>query len=85
VHPQRPRLVVGFAAETNDIEKYALGKLKEKDLDMICLNDVGQKDAGFSVDTNIITIFTRQGEKMELPCSRSRMSPPGYWTVSKPD
>lgn len=59
--------MVGFAAETNDIEKYALGKLKEKDLDMICLNDVGQKDAGFSVDTNIITIFTRQGEKMELP------------------
>ena len=59
--------VVGFAAETNDIEKYALGKLKEKDLDMICLNDVGQKDAGFNVDTNIITIFTRQGEKMELP------------------
>ncbi|HON78687.1 MAG TPA: phosphopantothenoylcysteine decarboxylase [Spirochaetota bacterium] len=59
--------VVGFAAETNDIERYALGKLKEKDLDMICLNDVGQKDAGFSVDTNIITIFTRQGEKMELP------------------
>ncbi len=59
--------VVGFAAETNDIENYALGKLHEKNLDMICVNDVGRKDAGFNVDTNIITIFTRAGERIELP------------------
>ncbi len=59
--------VVGFAAETNDIENYALGKLREKNLDMICVNDVGRKDAGFNVDTNIITIFTRAGERIDLP------------------
>ncbi len=59
--------VVGFAAETNNIEEYALKKLKEKNLDMICLNDVSRTDAGFSADTNVITIFTRNRERLELP------------------
>jgi phosphopantothenoylcysteine decarboxylase/phosphopantothenate--cysteine ligase len=58
--------VVGFAAETSNIEEYAMKKLNEKRLDMICLNDVSRKDAGFGADTNIITIFTRRGEKIEL-------------------
>ncbi|MCU0821041.1 MAG: phosphopantothenoylcysteine decarboxylase [Spirochaetes bacterium] len=59
--------VAGFAAETNNIEEYALKKLKEKNLDMICLNDVSRTDAGFSKDTNVITIFTRGGERIALP------------------
>ncbi|MBN1496919.1 MAG: phosphopantothenoylcysteine decarboxylase [Spirochaetes bacterium] len=59
--------VVGFAAETNDIEEYALKKLAEKNLDMICLNDVSRKDAGFGTDTNILTIFARDGMRKELP------------------
>ena len=59
--------VIGFAAETNNIEEYALKKLKEKNLDMICLNDVSRSDAGFSTDTNVITIFTRNRERIELP------------------
>lgn len=58
---------VGFAAETNDIEEYAIRKLSEKDLDMICLNDVSRLGAGFGSDTNIVTIFARNGEKLELP------------------
>jgi phosphopantothenoylcysteine decarboxylase / phosphopantothenate---cysteine ligase len=58
---------VGFAAETNNIEEYALKKLTEKNLDMICLNDVSQKGAGFGTDTNIITIFMRDGSRVELP------------------
>jgi phosphopantothenoylcysteine decarboxylase/phosphopantothenate--cysteine ligase len=58
--------VVGFAAETASIEAYAVEKLREKRLDMICLNDVGRKDAGFGTDTNIITIFTRRGDTIEL-------------------
>ncbi len=58
---------VGFAAETNNLEEYALGKLKEKDLEMICVNDVSRKDAGFGIDTNIVTIYTKAGEKIELP------------------
>ncbi len=59
--------VVGFAAETNNIEEYALKKLKEKKLDMICLNDVSRSDAGFATDTNAIIIFTKNEEKIELP------------------
>jgi phosphopantothenoylcysteine decarboxylase / phosphopantothenate---cysteine ligase len=59
--------VVGFAAETHDTEKYAQGKLKDKDLDMICLNDVSAAGAGFGVDTNIITLFARNGERVDLP------------------
>ena len=59
--------LVGFAAETNNIENYALDKLAEKNLDMICVNDIGRQDAGFGVDTNIVTIFTRWGDRLELP------------------
>jgi len=59
--------VVGFAAETNDTENYAIGKLIQKNLDMICLNDVSKEGAGFNVDTNIMTLFTRDGTKIELP------------------
>ena len=59
--------VAGFAAETSNIEEYALSKLKEKNLDMICLNDVSKNGAGFGCDTNILTLFTRTGLKIELP------------------
>ena len=59
--------VVGFAAETTNVEEYALGKLKDKDLDLICLNDVSREHAGFGTDTNIITMYTKRGHKIELP------------------
>jgi len=59
--------VAGFAAETNDTEKYALGKLAEKNLDMICLNDVSKEGAGFGTDTNIMTIFFKDSSRIELP------------------
>ncbi|MCP4133825.1 MAG: hypothetical protein GY754_22845 [bacterium] len=59
--------VAGFAAETTNVEEYALGKLKNKGLDMICCNDVSREGAGFGTDTNIITIFTGSGSKIELP------------------
>jgi phosphopantothenoylcysteine decarboxylase/phosphopantothenate--cysteine ligase len=59
--------VVGFAAETTNIETYALKKLDEKKLDMICLNDVSRKDAGFGTETNCITIFKRDGKRKDLP------------------
>ena len=58
---------VGFAAETDNIEEYALRKLNEKNLDMICLNDVSRSGAGFGSDTNIITIFFRNGTRKDLP------------------
>jgi phosphopantothenoylcysteine decarboxylase/phosphopantothenate--cysteine ligase len=63
----RNTFLVGFAAETDNIEQYALKKMEEKKLDMICVNDVGRKDAGFGTETNIITIYSRSIKKLELP------------------
>ncbi|MBN2039400.1 MAG: hypothetical protein JW864_05125 [Spirochaetes bacterium] len=59
--------IAGFAAETDNTEHNALKKLRAKNLDMICLNDVTREGAGFSSDSNIITIFFRDRSKVELP------------------
>lgn len=59
--------VSGFAAETTNTENYAVSKLRDKNLDMICLNDVSKSGAGFGTDTNIVTLFTKTGLKIELP------------------
>jgi phosphopantothenoylcysteine decarboxylase/phosphopantothenate--cysteine ligase len=61
------QILVGFAAETHHVEEYALKKLEKKNLDMIVANNVNQDGAGFGTDTNIVTIYKRSGEKMELP------------------
>jgi phosphopantothenoylcysteine decarboxylase/phosphopantothenate--cysteine ligase len=67
--PERvqPKLVIGFAAETNDLDANALGKLERKNLDMVVLNDVTAPDSGFAVDTNRVTIFERGGERDDWP------------------
>ena len=57
------RVLVGFAAETRNLEEYAKEKIAKKNLDLIVVNDVSAPGAGFDVDTNIITIFTPEGEK----------------------
>lgn len=57
---------VGFAAETNDVLVHAQGKLVKKNLDMIVANDVTVPGAGFDVNTNIVTLITRE-EVMSLP------------------
>lgn len=59
---QRP-FTVGFAAETNDVETYARGKLVKKNLDMICANDVSVEGQGFNSNDNAITLFWPQGEQ----------------------
>ncbi|MEO6232040.1 MAG: bifunctional phosphopantothenoylcysteine decarboxylase/phosphopantothenate--cysteine ligase CoaBC [Ferruginibacter sp.] len=56
------QLLVGFALETNNEEKYALKKLAEKNADMIVLNSLNDKGAGFGFDTNKVTIFTKRGD-----------------------
>ena len=53
----RPKLVIGFAAETNDLEKYANKKLNEKNCDWIIANDVSNKKIGFDSDFNEVSIF----------------------------
>lgn len=56
-HAQRPRVVVGFAAETNDVEHYARDKLQRKQLDMIAANQVGRAGCGFESDNNALTVI----------------------------
>ncbi|MCI6375648.1 MAG: bifunctional phosphopantothenoylcysteine decarboxylase/phosphopantothenate--cysteine ligase CoaBC [Clostridiales bacterium] len=58
---KRPgQVFVGFAAETNDVLEHARGKLARKRLDMIVANDVTRPGAGFDVDTNIVTLVTKE-------------------------
>ncbi|MCZ0924101.1 bifunctional phosphopantothenoylcysteine decarboxylase/phosphopantothenate--cysteine ligase CoaBC [Vibrio diabolicus] len=58
---KRP-FTVGFAAETNDVETYARGKLTKKNLDMICANDVSVAGQGFNSNDNAITLYWSEGE-----------------------
>lgn len=59
--------VVGFAAESENIFENSEKKLKNKNLDLIVANDIKQKGAGFGVDTNIVSIISKNGEKFDLP------------------
>lgn len=61
------QLLVGFAAETNNVEEYARGKLEKKNADMIVANNVTVAGAGFGTDTNIVTIFNKDGRSTDLP------------------
>ena len=60
-------VLVGFAAETEDLVANAREKLRKKNLDLVVANDVGAKDAGFDVETNRVTLVGRDGEVETLP------------------
>lgn len=60
-------VLVGFALETDDVRANALRKLKEKDLDLIVLNDATRPGAGFAVSTNEVVILDRDGAEEALP------------------
>ena len=60
-------LLVGFAAETQDLLANAQEKLKKKNLDLIVVNDVSREDAGFESETNAVKILYRDGRMEELP------------------
>lgn len=55
------QILIGFAAETNDMEAYALDKLRRKKCDMILANDVGAPDAGFEADALVATLYYADG------------------------
>jgi len=66
-------LVVGFAAETNDVESYARSKMQKKNLDLVVANDITANGAGFNTDTNIATILVRgTRETVDLPLMLKR-------------
>jgi len=62
-----PRVVVGFAAESEDVVENARTKLTTKNLDLIVANDITAQDAGFAVETNRVTLIGRNGQAEELP------------------
>ena len=58
----RPKIVIGFAAETENLDKNALSKLKQKNCDIIIANDVSKKDGGFNSDYNRVSIIDNSGK-----------------------
>ena len=71
---RRPELVVGFAAETNDVAAYARGKLERKRLDMICANQVGLPGCGFESDDNALLVIDATGDRPLGPASKSALA-----------
>jgi phosphopantothenoylcysteine decarboxylase/phosphopantothenate--cysteine ligase len=65
-------ILVGFAAETNDLIANAKAKLEKKNLDMIVANDVTRSDAGFDADTNLVKVIYRGGSMEDLPLMTKR-------------
>ena len=64
---QRPKVKVGFAAESDDLLENASKKLTAKRLALIAANDITAENAGFGVDTNKVTILDREGGMEDLP------------------
>lgn len=63
----KPRAVVGFAAESQDLLQNAANKLESKGLDLIAANDISATDAGFAVETNRVTLLFADGRRESLP------------------
>lgn len=68
------QVFVGFAAETNDVLAHAKDKLARKNLDMIVANDVTRPGAGFDVDTNIVTLITKDGQEALTMMSKAEVA-----------
>jgi phosphopantothenoylcysteine decarboxylase/phosphopantothenate--cysteine ligase len=64
---KKHQVVVGFAAETGNLVAEAMRKLQEKNLDLIVANEVDQPDSGFAVDTNEVTLVSREEAPQKLP------------------
>ena len=73
-HARRPRLVVGFAAETDDVACYARDKLQRKRLDMICANRVGLAGSGFESDDNALLVIDAHGERALGPAPKAELA-----------
>ena len=71
--PLRP-WVVGFAAETHDVENYALAKLQAKRLDMIACNDVSRSDIGFAADDNALLVLWQGGRRELARASKTQIA-----------
>jgi phosphopantothenoylcysteine decarboxylase/phosphopantothenate--cysteine ligase len=70
----RPKLVIGFAAETNDLDKNAIGKLRDKNCDWVIANDISKKDSGFNSDFNEVTIHYKDSKNKKEKLSLKKKS-----------
>ncbi|MFF2484125.1 bifunctional phosphopantothenoylcysteine decarboxylase/phosphopantothenate--cysteine ligase CoaBC [Paenibacillus sp. NPDC058071] len=66
------QLLIGFAAETEDVERYAMDKLTRKNCDFVVANDVSAEGAGFNGDTNIVQLYGPEGLIASLPMLTKR-------------
>ena len=73
-HALRPRTVVGFAAETHDLEHYARDKLQRKGVDLIAANRVGVEGSGFESEDNALTVYWRGGEGALGPAPKTELA-----------
>ncbi len=64
---KKDQILVGFAAESERLDEYALKKLEKKNLDLICANNIKAEGAGFDKDTNVMTLLRKDGERVDLP------------------
>ena len=70
----RPALVVGFAAETGDVEANARAKLEGKRLDLVCANRVGVEGSGFESDDNALVVYGHDFERALGPASKAELA-----------
>jgi len=66
------RLLVGFAAESEDLVGNARKKLEEKNLDLVAANDITEPGAGFGGDTNAVVLLRRDGSRVDIPLGSKR-------------
>ena len=68
----KPKLLVGFAAETEDLIKNSIKKMQEKFCDIIIANDVSKKEIGFNSDLNEVTIIDKNGKTQKIKKSSKK-------------
>jgi phosphopantothenoylcysteine decarboxylase/phosphopantothenate--cysteine ligase len=68
-----PRVLVGFAAETHDVEQYGREKLQRKGADLLVVNDVSREDAGFGSATNSVVLLDTGGGREEIPLAHKEL------------
>lgn len=73
-HARRPQLVIGFAAETSDVERHARDKLARKQVDLIAGNRVGGPGGGFGSDDNTLTVYWADGQRVLGPAPKTQLA-----------
>lgn len=82
-HPgERVPFIIGFAAETGDLEKFAMDKLTRKRCDLVVANDVSREGAGFGTDTNIVSVYGPEGLVENVPISAKRAVAERIWQIA---